>query len=73
MMVASMSTAAAVPRPSSLGDHDLRGEEGTEGTANNSAAAVTILPGLSRPTATTSRSGWPLSRASLIRARRKTP
>ena len=64
MMVASISTAIAVPTPSSLMNTTSEVTKAPIATENSSAAAVTILPVRSRPTATASLSEKPLSRAS---------
>jgi hypothetical protein len=56
MMVASMRTAAAVPRPSSLVMMICEVRKAPNATAKRSAAAVTIRPVRSRPTAIASES-----------------
>jgi len=73
MIEASISTASAAPRPSSLMNTSLEVANAPIATANRTAAAVTIRPVRSSPTATASESERPLSRASLIRESRKTP
>src|SRR5262249_45160187 len=71
--VASIHTASAVPRPSSLMKISFEVVNAPIATANSSAAAVTIRPVRSSPIATASRSPAPASRASLIRDSRNTP
>ena len=56
MIVASISTASAVPDADLLDEDDLRGRERADRDANSSAAAVTIRPVRSSPSATASRS-----------------
>ena len=56
MMVASMSTAAAVPSPSSLVMTIFDVRKAPKATAKSSAAAVTIRPVCWSPTATASES-----------------
>ena len=73
MIEASISTANAAPSPSSLMNTSLEVANAPIATANNSAAAVTIRPVRSSPTATASEFGAPASRASLIRESRNTP
>ena len=72
MMLASISTASAVPTPFSLMKMICEVAKAPIATANSSAAAVTIRPVRSSPIATHSESEAPLSRASLIRESRKT-
>ena len=72
MMLASISTASAVPTPFSLMKMIFEVANAPIATANRRAAAVTILPVRSSPIATDSESEAPLSRASLMRERRKT-
>ncbi len=72
-MVASISTASAVPIPISLMKMISEVANAPMATQNSSAAAVTIRPVRWRPRATASWSGAPASRASLIRDRRNTP
>ena len=72
MMLASISTASAVPTPFSLMKMIWEVAKAPIATANSSAAAVTIRPVRSSPIATHSESEAPLSRASLIRESRKT-
>ena len=73
MMLASISTASAVPSPFSLMKMISEVTKAPIATANRSAAAVTIRPVRSSPIATASESLAPPSRASLIRDSRKTP
>ena len=73
MIDASISTASAVPTPSSLMNTSLDVANAPIATANRTAAAVTIRPVRSSPIATASESDAPRSRASLIRESRKTP
>ena len=56
MIDASISTASAAPRPSSLMNTSLEVANAPIATANRSAAAVTIRPVRSRPIATASES-----------------
>jgi hypothetical protein len=72
MMLASISTASAVPIPFSLMKMIFEVAKANIATAKSSAAAVTIRPVRSSPIATESESEAPLSRASLIRESRKT-
>ena len=72
MMVASISTASAVPTPSSLISPICEVAKAPMATANSSAAAVTMRPVRCRPIATDSRSPAPASCASLIRESRNT-
>ena len=72
MMLASISTASAVPTPFSLMKMICEVAKANIATAKSSAAAVTIRPVRSSPIATHSVSEAPLSRASLIRESRKT-
>jgi hypothetical protein len=71
--LASRRTAAAMPNPISLVTTIWALRKAPATTAKSNAAAVTIRPVRSRPTATASASLSPSSRASLIRERRKTP
>jgi hypothetical protein len=73
MMVASISTASAVPRPSCLMKIISEVTKAPIATANRTAAAVVMRPTRSRPVATASVSVAPASWASLMRDRRKTP
>ena len=73
MIVASISTAIAVPRPTCLMKMISEVTKAPIAIENKSAAAVMIRPLRSTPVAIASRSSSPPSRASLIRARRKTP
>ena len=73
MIVASISTASAVPTPISLMKMISEVAKAPIAIENSSAAAVTIRPVRSSPIATDSRSAAPASRASLIRESRKTP
>ncbi len=73
MMVASISTASAVPSPFSLMKMISEVTKAPIAIENRSAAAVTIRPVRSRPIATASESLAPASRASLIRDSRNTP
>src|SRR6266566_3301464 len=70
---ASISTASAMPSPSSLMKTRFEVTKAPIATENRSAAAVTIRPVRSNPIATARLSGTPLSCASLIREIRKTP
>ena len=70
---ASISTAKAVPTPFSLMKMICEVANAPIAMLNSTAAAVTIRPVRSRPTATASRFGRPLSRASLMRDSRNTP
>ena len=72
MIVASISTASAVPTPFSLMKTISEVAKAPIAIAKSSAAAVTIRPVRSRPIATHSESEAPPSRASLIRESRKT-
>ncbi len=72
MMLASISTASAVPTPFCLMKRICEVAKAPIATANSSAAAVTIRPVRSSPIATHSDSEAPPSRASLIRESRKT-
>src|SRR4029077_17295506 len=71
--LASIRTARAVPTPFSLMKMICEVAKAPIAIANSSAAAVTIRPVRSRPTATASELGVPESWASLIRESRKTP
>ena len=73
MIVASMRTARAVPRPTCLMKMISEVTNDPIAMQNRSAAAVTIRPVRSRPMATDSESDAPPSRASLMRESRKTP
>ena len=73
MIVASISTASAVPTPFSLMKMISEVANAPIAMLNSSAAAVTIRPVRSRPMATDSESEAPASRASLIRDSRNTP
>ena len=72
-MTLAADTAIAVPRPTCLMKMISEVTKAPIAIANSSAAAVMIRPVRSIPIATLSRSPAPESRASLIRARRKTP
>ena len=72
-MNASISTASAVPTPSSLMNTTCDVANAPMATQNNSAANVTMRPVRSSPIATASRSPAPASRASLMRVSRNTP
>ena len=64
MIVASISTAIAVPKPELLDEDDLRGDERADrDRQNSSAAAVTIRPVRSSPIATASEFVVPARRA----------
>ena len=73
MIVASIRTASAVPRPTSLMKMISEVTKAPIAIENSSAAAVTIRPVRSSPIATDSESEAPPSRASLMRESRKTP
>ena len=72
MIVASISTASAVPTPFSLMKMICEVAKAPIAIAKSSAAAVTMRPVRSSPIATASESDAPASRASLIRESRKT-
>jgi hypothetical protein len=72
MIVASISTARAVPIPFSLMKMICEVAKAPIAMAKSSAAAVTMRPVRSRPMATASESEAPRSRDSLIRESRKT-
>ncbi len=73
MIVASISTASAVPIPFCLMKMISEVAKAPIAIENSSAAAVTMRPVRSRPIATPRESSAPASRASLIRESRKTP
>jgi hypothetical protein len=70
---ASISTASAMPSPSSLMKTSFEVTKAPIATENRSAAAVTIRPVRSSPIATAWSLGTPPSCASLIRESRRTP
>ena len=72
MIVASISTARAVPTPSSLIRVIWEVAKAPIAMANSRAAAVTMRPVRWRPTATASLVSAPASWASLMRESRNT-
>ncbi len=69
---ASMTTASVRPRPNSLMKLTRPKAKATKTTAISTAAAVTMRPVRSRPTATDVTLSAPLSCSSLMRDSRKT-
>ena len=72
-IVASISTASAVPTPSCLMKMICEVAKAPIAITNSSAAKVTMRPVRSSPSATASSLGAPASWASLMRVSRNTP